>query len=155
VVQGELSNLDVAIGPNAGLGSELDPAVKAIDRAPPGRAGRLVAGGCALHGLMSRRPEVLAVEIAQIDEEPIGIFRAIGAPCGEREPVPAGKARPVRRDQSRVAAVREHACPERGIAESARTLAPERSHLECQPWPSTTSAGNSLTRTLCSSSRST
>src|SRR5437870_92926 len=57
--------------------------------------------------LMAHRPDGPAVEIAQVDEDAVGVFRPVRRPGGEREAVPRRVAGSGAGQEHRVAPVRE------------------------------------------------
>ena len=103
------AHLDVVLGGDDGLGERLDPVVHPghldlVEVEPHvvsvGRHG----GG---HRLACGRPVPPGLHVADVDEQAVGVARAVAVPPRQRHVVEAGVPGPGRREQDGVAAVRE------------------------------------------------
>src|SRR5439155_12695844 len=138
VPQAEAAQLEVGGRDDGDVEGRLDPFIQPRDGHHAGPVAHPVARRGALHGLVAERPERAALEVADIEEEAVRVLRAVGAPGGEREAVPAREAAPRPGDEHGVAAVREETRVGRGVVEAA----------ERRQYSSRTSAGNSRTMAL-------
>ncbi len=85
VAQGEPAQLAVEVGPDAGLEPRLDPVLRSLDRDGGLRGVRGVALGVRkARRLGADAPRRAGVDVAQIDDEAVGVLGAVALPAGEQ-----------------------------------------------------------------------
>src|SRR5213075_2472936 len=88
------AHLEVAVRDDGNVERRLDPVVEPRDGDDARPIAHPVARGRPLDGLVAERPEDTPLEVAHVEKEALGVLRAVGAPGGEGEAVPAREAAP-------------------------------------------------------------